>query len=392
MKASDASLRDDVTASVDLVQRAGYSAHVNDPVSSRLSELHRVACEDALFAAAAVSVDAVEPFAKRRAAAHEAVARDGVASTVMMADWDAWRVHLTRAIAPIGAPWFVPMRDAIDRGLTLEKERSGLRGLIPIGVEAEKARLRRDGIFAVRVARAVSAADGVFSRDEAFAVELLLSALGLPDDDQRVLRVEAPMPVAAIEIPSDLDAKTARSVIAGAWQTAATDGIDDAERTAVEQVAARTNVDRETMNEARDDVMKVVESQRAIGQALVDTVRYVLAPLPAEEATPLSLAAVHLAVPPLDRNEALRLVHANAATPLGRAHDIDKGARVQVLAATWAAALAVNPTVADRARLVARHDRAAAQMGGERQAADARERVEATIAKVMARGAAIVGG
>ncbi|MGZ3455301.1 MAG: hypothetical protein ACXVEF_37200 [Polyangiales bacterium] len=364
---------------------------MTDQVEERLSALHRVACEDALFAVAAVGLDALESFGKRRLAAAEAIARDGLANAVMMADWDAWRIALTKAIAPVQSPWFVPMRDAIDKGLTLEKESRGLRGLIPIGVEAEKARIRRDGAFAVRVARAVSAADGLVSRDEAFAVELLLAALALPEDDQRVLRAEAPVPIAAIDVPSELEPKVARAVVAGAWQTAATDGLDDAEHAAVQAIASRIGVDADGLLEAREVVEKTFTAQRATGAAMIDVVRYVLAPLPAEESTPLALAAIHLAVPPLDREPAIRLVTTNAATPLGRAHDLDRSARTQVLAASWAAALATNPTASSRARLVARHERAASQVGGDRQASDAREKVETYVAKAMARGAAIVG-
>jgi hypothetical protein len=365
-----------------------------DPIEERLSALHRVACEDALFAVASVGLDALEAFGKRRLSAAEAIARDGLANAVMMADWDAWRIALTKAIAPVAAPWFVPMRDAIDKGLTMEKESRGLRGLLPgalFGGDSESTRVRRDGAFAVRVARAVSAADGVVSRDEAFAVELLLAALALPEDDQRVLRAEAPIPIAAIELPAELEPKVARAVVAGAWQTAATDGLDDAEHAAVQSIAMRIGVEPDALVEAREDVEKTIARQRAIGAAMIDVSRYVLAPLPSEESVPLTLAAIHLAVPPLDREPAIRLVTTNAATPLGRAHDLDRAARTQVLSATWAAALATNPTSSSRARLVARHDRAAQQVGGERQAEDARDKVEDYIARAMGRGAANVG-
>lgn len=363
-----------------------------DPIEERLSALHRVACEDALFAVAAVGLDALEAFGKRRLSSAEAIARDGLANAVVMADWEAWRIALTKAIAPVAAPWFVPMREAIDKGLTLEKESRGLRGLIPgFGGDSEKTRIRRDGAFAVRVARAVSAADGVVSRDEAFAVELLLAALALPEDDQRVLRAEAPIPIAAIEVPEGLEPKVARAVVAGAWQTAATDGLHDAEHAAVQSIAMRIGIEPDALVEAREDVEKTITRQRAIGAAMIDVSRYVLAPLPSEESVPLTLAAIHLAVPPLDREPAIRLVTTNAATPLGRAHDLDRTARTQVLAATWAAALATNPTSSARARLVARHDRAAQQVGGDRQAEDARNKVEEYVARAMGRGAAIVG-
>ena len=187
---------------------------MNTGSEERLAALLRVACEDALFAIAGSGLSALAPLAERRASAHEQIAREGLANAVVMADFDAWVAALVRAAAPQFAPWMVPMRGAIEDGMTLHREVGALRKFISLGVEEKRARVRRDGVFAVRVARAVAAADSVVSPDEGRSLELLLSALGLSEEDARILRVEAPIPMAAIELPDDLEPKIARAIVA----------------------------------------------------------------------------------------------------------------------------------------------------------------------------------
>ncbi len=358
----------------------------------RLASLHRVACEDALFAIAACDVDALDKFAEERAEAHATIATDGIGSSVLMADWVAWRLALTRAIAPIATPWFVPMHDAVARGMSLAHKPRGLRGVLPIGKEAERDRLRREGVFAVRVARAVSAADAQYSDDEARAVDLLIAALALPEDDVRLLAVEAPMPVSAIEIPESVEGKLARAIVAGAWRTAATDGVDESEAIAVESVAQRLRVDAEDVSELRVSMKQEMDAQRASGRALVDVVRHVLAPIPQQESLPIALATVHLATPAIDRAAAertvLRAADGTSATPLGAAHTLDRGERQRVLAAAWAAALCIDPRASQTARLRARHEHAATVLGGRGDAA--RELVDDVVRRVMDAGAKLV--
>lgn len=356
----------------------------------RIRDVLRAACEDALFGVAGASLKALDTIRERRALAHEAIARDGVANATVMADFDAWLATLTRATAGEIAPWFVPMRHAIEDGMTLHREPRGLRGLIPIGVEESRARVRRDGMFAVRVARAVAAADGIVSPDESRSLELLLSALGLAEDDVRVLRTEAPIPMAAIEIPP-VDAKTARAIVAGAWQVAGCDGFEDSERDAISAVAVRLNVDELTLETIRANETDAVNSQRKLGRAMVDVVRYVTSALAPEEASALSLATVHMAIPPVDRTEALRVVATGTTTPLVDRHDLDRGERERVLAVAWIAALAVDPTLSMRAALRARHDHAATHLDAARQAVSAREAVESYLEPILNHAASVVG-
>lgn len=356
----------------------------------RIRDVLRVACEDAMYAVAGASLKGLETVRQQRALSYESIAREGVANAIVMADFDAWLATLTRATAGEIAAWFIPMRHAIADGMTLHRAPRGLRGLIPIGVEEQRARTRRDGVFAVRVARAVAAADGVVSPDEARALELLLSALGLPDEDGRVLRAEAPIPMGAIEIPQ-LDSKSAKAILAGAWQVAGCDGFDDNERDAVNELAKRLGIDDLTLETIRVDESDAVESQRRLGQAMVDVVRYVTHVLPPEEANALTLATVHMAIPPIDRAEALRVVTTAATTPLAQRHELDRGARERVLAVAWIAALAIDPRLSMRAALRARHDHAATHLDAERQAKSAREEVESFLDDILTHAAVIVG-
>lgn len=357
----------------------------------RLHALLRVACEDALFAIAGHGAGAFAELAERRGPAHEQLAGKGLAHAVVMADWDTWLPSLVRDAAPVFAPWFVPMHHAIDEGLTLHREPRGLRAVIPIGLESAQARIRRDGLLAVRIARTVAAADGEISRDEATAIDLLIAALGLSDGDVRLLQAEAPMPLDALDLPAEIEQKTARILVAGAFQVGAADGLDPRELEAAVKIAERLGLPPETRDEIRVRIEAELAAQRRTGRALVDVARYVLSSSPTDEARALIRAAVHLAIPPIDRKELLHAVETDATTPLSEPHELERAERDRVLAAAWAMALALDPPYSTRARLRARHERAATHLEASRRAEDARLLVEKTLDTILARGAALIG-
>jgi len=351
----------------------------------RLRALVRVACEDALFAIAGSGPAALDAIAERRRPAHEQVAREGKA--IAISDLDAWLTTMVRTAAPEFVPWMVPMRDAIEDGMTLLREPRGLRALIPIGAEEKRARLRREAIFAVRIARAIAAADGAFSPDEERSLELLLAALGLSDDDTRMLSIEAPIPIAAIELPTDLDPRVARAMVSGAFRVASADRLDDCERDAISEIAGQIGVDAESVSALGTEAARELEQQRRFGHALLDVVRYVLLPIAEEETRPLMVAAIHLALPATDRAAALRIT----TTPLVELHELDRGARERALAAAWACALAIDPRLSVRAHLRARYARAALHLEAGRMADEAQAKIENWLDAVLARGASVVG-
>jgi tellurite resistance protein len=357
-------------------------------VRERLALLTRSACEDALFAILGSGPRILDGIAKRREPAHDAIARGETAVT--MSELDPWLAALANAAAPLATPWFVPMRTAIDDGLTLEREARGLRAIL--GGSGAQERIRQVGIFATRVLRAVSAADGVVSEDEQRAISLLVAAMGLSDEDARVLAHEAPMPASAIEIPSELEWNLARAILLGAWEAAATDGIDPAEHDLILEFARRLSVQEEVLEEARLGAEKHAAEQLAVGLAAVDVVRYVAQPLEPAIVAPLVNATARLSVPPYRLAECLRSIASETTTPLAKDHhDLDRAGKHVALCAAWAVALWSDPTVTTRARLAARHDRAATDLGSDRAGSDARDVVEDYLDAVLARGVGIAG-
>ncbi len=354
----------------------------------RLALLTRASAEDALFAMLAKGPRALGGVSRRRAAAHDAIARGEPTPT--MQEFEPWLCALSWALAPVGAPWFVPMREAIDDGLTLEREAKGLRAML-LGVSATE-RLRRVGLFAVRVVRVVSVADGQISADEQRAIDVLVSAMGLPEADVRMLAAE-PMPaIVSLELPEELEWNLARAIVVGAWEVAATDGVEEAERAAILEVAARLHVQADVIEEARHYAEESTAKQHLVGLAAVDALRYVLQPLDDAQTLPLFTAAAHLSVPPLKRGEVLRVLESKTATPLAAQHQLDKEARAAVLGAAWAAALATDPTLTMRARLAARHDRVAVDLGSDHAGRDARDTLDEYMAEILARGVGVAGG
>lgn len=368
-------------------------------IEARLRQLSRACCEDALFAILGTGTKSLEGVARRRAPHYEAIARGATSrdgGAIGMAQLDEWMVEMAAAIAPIGAPWFVPMHQAIDDGLTLERE--GAKGLgrslqERIFKRGAPEAMRRAGAFAVRVIRAVSAADGAVGHEERRSIDMMVAALGLPEDDARVLRAEGPMPIASLEVPPELEWNLARAVIAGAFHAAAVDGVEPAEHAAIVDVAARLHVQADVIEEARVAAERATASQLAIGVAAIDAIRYVVQLLPEAQALPLVVGAAHLAIPPVKRPDCLRAITSRTTTPLAREHGkVDKSARGASLAAAWAAALSFDPTSTMRARLVARHDRVSTDLGSESAGRDARGLVDEHVEGVLARGVAFAGG
>lgn len=359
----------------------------------RLRAVLRVASEDALFAILGTGPKLLDFMARKRAPAHEAFARGDATSfpSLSYGGWDPWMRALCRITAGSAAPWYLPMREAVDDGLTLEQEPTGLRALISLGHASHVERVRREGTMTVRVLRAVATSDGALGDDERQSIELLLAAMGLPEADTRVLLAEPAMPIASIEVPGGLDPKLARAIVAGAWESAMADGLEEAERSAILAVGARLGVDPQTVEQLGQVAAKAVEAQMVVGAATTDAIRYVLATLSDEHTRPLVRVCLILATPPRARAEALRALD-RASTPLKQPHALDKATRAAVLAAAWAAVQAFDPSATLRARTLARHERLANDMGSERLGREAREVVDEYVAGVLSKAVLVAGG
>src|SRR5262245_14548623 len=102
-----------------------------DLATDALARIVPMLCEDALFAIAADPTDpngALDGVAKRRGDVYGA-AMQGTAVPRMLDQFDAWVVQLTRAMAPVSPPQWLPMMDVVREKVSLEIGARGLRSL-----------------------------------------------------------------------------------------------------------------------------------------------------------------------------------------------------------------------------------------------------------------------
>ena len=134
---------------------------VPDPKTLALSRILTALAEDAIFTlAAGGGPQALEPVSKRRGEAYSAIL-GGHALNSMMNQFDHWIVEMTRVVAPIAAPVWMPMGEVLREKVTLEGGAKGLRGIFSSKPsDKEVQRVKRLGSLAVRVLRATFAADG----------------------------------------------------------------------------------------------------------------------------------------------------------------------------------------------------------------------------------------
>lgn len=329
--------------------------------------------DDAFFSVTAscrVETDELTALGRRRAAAVVAALRDAAPQSLDLGE--SWLLPMCAAIAPIAPPWWLPMAQVVD-ALSLERGARGVRSLFTSKPsDKEVARVRRVGSLAVRVLGTVLAAAGKFDGEARLLRATLVASLGLPEEDQRLLNTEQPMPPEALGLFEDLEPKIARSIVRGAFQAAASDGLDPREEQAIALVAQKLGLGLDDLNTARNEARAALDRTKPLGAACVDAVRYLLADEPTQSEL-LAVAAARLTLPTLHRGEVLRAIALGGAVALGRKHSLDRRERDAVLALAWLSAVRCNPTVARRATLALRHDALAVDLGApEGSAAEVR--------------------
>jgi hypothetical protein len=321
-------------------------------------------CEDAFFAiagAAKLDLDQLRALAARRAVALRVAALGTPGPT--LAAWDAWVHELCIAIAPIAPPRWLPMGDAVAAGLSLEHGARGVRSLFTSKPsEKDIARVRRLGAFAVRSLGGVLSATGQWTTDARLLRASLIASLGLPEEDQRALDAELPVPTETLELQSGCDAKVARAIVRGAFYAAMGDGMDPREERAVISVAQRVELEADGVNASRQEAREQIDGARAFGEAAVDAVRFLLQDEQAESER-LAIAAARLTLPPVHRRDALTAVNVGGPVTLGKKHPVERRHREAVLGLSWAVAIRENPTYTRRNELSVRHDLIAADLG-----------------------------
>lgn len=343
-----------------------------DAVTAAMSRLVSQLAEEAMFALAGSSgnaKDALEGAFKRRADAHAATVQ-GKPVARMKDSFDAWLVEMTRAMAPIAPPAWLPMSEVIAEKVTLEAGARGIRSLFSSKPsEKDVARVKRLGALCVRVLRAVFAADGPIDGEENRALHAVVASLGLPEADSAGFLVEPPMTIDRLEVYGELEPGVARGLLRGAWLAAAWDAIDPREEQAIRALALKLSMSTDDVEKTRAEVNARVEARRAAGVAAVDGVRYVLADrVTGADRSGLELAAAcgALLLPRRYRDETIaQLAHAAPVTLAKRHAGIPSDDRVAALGAVWAAALYGDPSLARRAVLRARFDRFCADAGDE---------------------------
>ena len=354
--------------------------------TAALERLVSVLGEDAIFVLASGArepKDALEGLLQRRGVAYTAAVQ-GQPHTRMTSQFEAWEVDMTRAMAPVWPPSWMPMMDVVREKVTLEIGARGLRSLFSSKPsDKDVARVKRYGALAVRVLRAVLGADGAMDQEERTTVAAVVASLGLPEADANALSVEAPVAPESLEVYGEMDEGVARAIVRSAWLAAAWDAIDPREEQVIRVVTQKMAIPAEEYELARREAIARVEARRKVGAAAVDAVHYLLSDRCPGLGVQLAALTGRLMLPKRWREESLAPVGQGAPAALARRHaGLDREDRQTVLGVAWAAALVDDPTVGRRALLRARWERVAADLGEDDPTA--REIVETWIGEALA--------
>jgi hypothetical protein len=357
-----------------------------DPVQSALSRLVAMTCEEAIFGLSAAlgnAHDALEDLVKRRKDAHQ-LALSGQRTPRMIDAFDAWVVEMSRAIAPICPPSWMPMSEVLAEKVTLEVGARGLRSLFSSKPsDKDVQRVKRLGSLAVRVLRAVFASDGPIDGEEARTLASLIASLGLPDADAQPLYTEAPLPIDRLDVYGEIESSVSRAILRGAWLAAAWDAIDPREEQTVRALATKLNIPIVDVEYMRNEAIARVDARRMAGLATVDAVRYVLSDRVPGYGVQLAAFAGTLMLPRRFREEALAQVGHGAPVVLAQRYKGISGAeKTSVIGIAWAAALLEDPSISRQAVVRARLDRVAQDLGADPQ--DARRAVDDMILMALA--------
>ncbi len=340
-------------------------APATDPKTHALGKLVSTLAEDAIFGLSCGGGSGVlDGLGKRRGEAYSAILA-GHRLNTMSGEFDHWVVELTRAMAPIFAPSWMPMAEVIREKVTLEAGARGLRSFFSSKPsEKDVQRVKRLGTLSARVLRAVLAADGSIDPEEQRTLAGFIASLGLPDEDARPLYQEQPIPIEQLDVYGDVDTAISKAVLRGAWLAAAWDAIDPREEHVIRVLSNKLAVPAMELEVLRNEAVHRVDARRMAGAAVVDGIRYVLSDRQPGHGVTLAAKAGTLMLPRRHRDEVMAQVgHGTKVTLAKRYTQLSSEDRLTVLGMTWAAALYEDPSIARRALLRARHDRVAADFG-----------------------------
>ncbi|MCL2724559.1 MAG: hypothetical protein FWD69_09000 [Polyangiaceae bacterium] len=362
-----------------------------DPKTLALGQLLTTLAEDAIFGmSCGGGPNVLEGLGKRRSDAYSAVLA-GHRLNTMSSEFDPWVVEMTRVMAPIFAPAWMPMSEVIREKVTLEIGARGLRSIFSSKPsDKDVQRVKRLGTLAMRVMRAIFLADGPADVEESRTLAAFSASLGLPEPDAQALLNEGPIPVEQFDVYGDIEPAVARAFVRGAWLAAAWDQIDPREEHVVRVLANKLAIPAMDLEVYRNDVVERIEARHVAGLAAIDAIRFILSDRIPGHGVTLAETTGTLLLPRRFRDEALAPLRAGAAVTLAKRYHLASEDRPTVLAIAWAAAMYEDPSVARRALLLARHDRVAQDIGED--GAKSRRAIEEWLGDVLAAAAAPMSG
>ena len=311
---------------------------------------------------------ALADVASRRSTLYSNLVQGGTPDSV---GWPAdWFVSMCVAMAPVAQPLWIPMHECID-AFSLESGARGVRSLFAKKPsEKQVDRARTVGAFVVRSMASVLGATSTWSDDSELMRRCLVVSFGLPEQDAALLCQEAPMVPGTVELPSDVDVKTARMIARGIWRAAFRDGLDPCRDDRAVELCQRMGLTADDTESLRKVARDEVELNKAFGPAAVDAVRVVLSD--DEAGVHLSRVVAHLALLPVHRSETLSSIDHGGVVVLARRHTLDRKQVEACLALSWLAALWTNPDQTRLAEFIVRHDRVAGDLGSKPDGSSAR--------------------
>ncbi|MCL2778928.1 MAG: hypothetical protein FWD73_13085 [Polyangiaceae bacterium] len=335
-----------------------------DPKTFALAHLLTTLAQDAIFAmSCGAGMGVLEGLGKRRGEAYGAVLA-GHRLNTMSGEFDPWVVEMTRAMAPVYAPVWLPMGDVLREKVTLEVGARGLRSIFSSKPsDKDVQRVKRLGTLAMRVLRTIFLADNPLDAEESRMLAAFCASLGLPEVDAQALFDEVPIPAEQFDVYGDIEPPIAKALVRGAWLAAAYDQIDPREEHVVRVLASKLNIGAMDLEVFRNEVIEQLDARRIAGLATVDAIRYVLADRIPGYGYVLAEKTGMLLVPRRFRDEALAPLNSGVAVTLAKRYRLPAEDRPIVLAIAWAAANLEDPSISRRALLRARHDRFAQDIG-----------------------------
>jgi hypothetical protein len=351
------------------------------PPADPLARLVALTCEEVIFGLSAApgnAGDALEGLMHRRGPAHHACVQGANLPTMDLA-FDTFVVEMTRAITPICPPSWLPMSEVLAEKVTLEVGARGLRGLFTNKPsDKDVLRVRRFGVLAVRVLRAVYASDGPIDGEEARSIGALIASLGLPDAECAPLYAEPPIAIDCLDFQGEIEVGVQRALMRGAWLAAAQDAIDPREEGTLRVLANKLGITLQDFEMMRTEAIARVEARRMAGLAAVDAARFVLADRVPGPGVTLATRICTLMLARRHRDEALaHIAHGAPVVLAGRYRGISSEEKISALGMAWAAAQRENPTVSRLALVRARLERFARDLGEDTRRA--REAVDGAL-------------